>query len=265
MDKMGEICKICGKESTLFISKKILKKFQIGYYKCNSCGFVQTEKPYWLNEAYESSFNLSDTGTAYRPMLCANIIQFVLPYITNIKGVFLDYAGGYGLFTRIARDMGFDFFTYDKYSTNLMARGFELKENEVFKKRFDLVTSFECFEHLENPLQDISKICSVTDNLFFSTLLVPKTKLEFENWWYLGLDHGQHISLYTVKSLQFIAKSQNKYYYNVFDSYHLFSSKKRSIILLNLLFIIGYFKYKTYIKSIGINGKKETDFKLLIN
>ncbi len=38
---------------------------------------------------------------------------------------FLDYAGGYGVFTRLMRDIGFDFYWHDPYTQNLFANGFE--------------------------------------------------------------------------------------------------------------------------------------------
>ena len=44
-------------------------KYQIDYFFCKNCGFLQTEKPYWLEEAYKDSINDSDTGYLQRNVL----------------------------------------------------------------------------------------------------------------------------------------------------------------------------------------------------
>jgi hypothetical protein len=41
----------------------------------------------------------------------------------------------------------------------------------------------------------------------FSTLLVPEPAPKLEDWWYYGLEHGQHIAFYTRKSLAVLANS----------------------------------------------------------
>jgi uncharacterized Zn finger protein len=41
-------CKICGHLSQKFDVAKILNKYNVNYYCCLECGFVQTDEPYWL-------------------------------------------------------------------------------------------------------------------------------------------------------------------------------------------------------------------------
>jgi len=48
-------CNICTKEANKIFNSVILKKYNINYYYCANCGFLQTEEPYWLNEAYGDS------------------------------------------------------------------------------------------------------------------------------------------------------------------------------------------------------------------
>jgi len=45
-------CKICSNETYNIFSAKILNKNNIKYFYCDYCGFLQTEEPYWLKEAY---------------------------------------------------------------------------------------------------------------------------------------------------------------------------------------------------------------------
>lgn len=50
-------CKICGKENKFIFKAKILKKYDVSYFHCENCGFLQTEEPHWLSEAYKSPIN----------------------------------------------------------------------------------------------------------------------------------------------------------------------------------------------------------------
>ena len=111
---------------------------------------------------------------------------------------FLDYAGGYGVFTRLMRDIGFDFYWHDPYTQNLFANGFEddLKSNS----KFELLTAFEVFEHLVNPKEELEKMLRFSDTIVFSTELMPQEIPDPEEWWYYGFNHGQHISFYTRKN-----------------------------------------------------------------
>lgn len=66
------ICKICAKQSNQIFKTKILNKYDISYFHCKHCGFLQTEEPYWLDEAYAESINMSDTGYMQRNLMLAD-------------------------------------------------------------------------------------------------------------------------------------------------------------------------------------------------
>jgi len=67
--------------------------------------------------------------------------------------------------------------------------------------KIDVITAFEIFEHFVNPLEDLEKIFSISHNVIFSTELLPNPVPKPNEWWYYGLEHGQHISF-----------TQNKHY-----------------------------------------------------
>ncbi|MBA2271173.1 MAG: class I SAM-dependent methyltransferase [Chthoniobacterales bacterium] len=122
----------------------------------------------------------------------------------NPAGRFLDYAAGYGLFVRLMRDIGYDFHWADKYCQNLFARGFE--EPLPLTDRFAAVTAFEVFEHLPDPMGEFAEILKATDCLILSTSLLPAPAPPLEHWPYYGLEHGQHISFYTLESLKSVGQ-----------------------------------------------------------
>src|SRR6218665_1205619 len=97
-------CKICNSTAREVFQEQILYKYNVKYYQCPSCEFLFTEDPYWLQEAYAESINLTDTGLVERNLRAARITTFVISAFFDTKAIFLDYGGGYGLFTRLMRD-----------------------------------------------------------------------------------------------------------------------------------------------------------------
>ena len=103
-------CKICSKENKVIFSGEILKKYKVDYFYCDTCKFLQTEEPYWLNEAYKYPINIYDTGYMFRNIYYSKRLTILLSVMFSKNGSFLDYAGGYGVFVRLMRDNGFDFY-----------------------------------------------------------------------------------------------------------------------------------------------------------
>lgn len=223
-------CKICNQQTKQVFQAKILNKYEIDYFYCEHCGFLQTEEPYWLEEAYSESINVSDTGYIQRNINTSRKLTILLSLCFDKKGKFLDYAGGYGVFVRIMRDIGFDFFWSDKYTTNLFARGFEYQNGEGY----EAVTTFKCFEHFVNPLEEIESLLKISKNIIFSTDLLPNPIPKPEDWWYYGIDHGQHTSFYSEKTFEFIAQKYNLNYANS-CGLHLLTEKKISNTQLKVL------------------------------
>lgn len=209
---------------------RIMNKYDISYFYCENCGFLQTEEPYWLDEAYSESINVSDTGYIRRNINLPQKLTILLSLFFDKNGKFLDYAGGYGMFVRIMRDIEFDFYWDDKYTANLFARGFKYNP----EKKIEAVTTFESFEHFVDPINEIEKIFKISKNIIFSTLLLPSPIPKPEDWWYYGLDHGQHISFYSQKTFEFISKKYNVRYANLGDL-HIFTEKKLSDLKLKVL------------------------------
>ncbi len=47
----------------------------------------------------------------------------------------------------------------------------------------------------------------ISRNILFTTTLLPSPMPQPGTWWYYGLEHGQHISFYSLETLQSIAAS----------------------------------------------------------
>jgi hypothetical protein len=229
-------CKICSSEASLAFREEILNKYTSDYYRCGTCGFLFTADPHWLEEAYKSSINLTDTGLVERNLYFRRIVSVLIYFNFDKTARFLDYAGGYGLFTRLMRDTGFDFLWMDPFTQNLLARGFEYSKapgNEV-----ELLTAFEVFEHLKDPVEEFEKMLSYSDNILISTELLPEA-LPGRDWWYYGFEHGQHISFYTRQSLKTMAEKKGMRFYS-FNGLTLFTKKELKFNTSLLLKLSGY-------------------------
>lgn len=120
------------------------------------------------------------------------------------------------------RDIGFDFFWFDKYCNNFMAKGFEYTTGNI-----ELLCAWELFEHFEDPREEIDYLFSISDSILFSTLLYDDA-LEFKNfdeWWYYAPQSGQHICFYSKMTLEYLAQLYHVNYYKISDEIHLFTKK----------------------------------------
>ncbi|MEG4119586.1 glycosyltransferase [Microcoleus sp. N9_B4] len=199
-------------------------KYDVDYFQCSNCGFVQTEEPYWLEEAYSQPIASSDVGLAFRNLSFSQITQNLLFNFFNHQSRFLDYGGGYGLFVRLMRDAGFDFYWLDKFCQNIFAQGFEI--NAAANNQFELVTAFEVFEHLVHPMDELENLLKKSRNILLSTELLPESNPKPDEWWYYVLHEGQHVSLYTAKALSIIATKFNLNFYSNGSSLHLLTEKE---------------------------------------
>lgn len=226
-------CHICGKLSNPYAQARVLEKFPVQYFRCTGCGFIQTEDPYWLPQAYARAITVQDTGLVRRNLHLARFTRVVIAFLLREQGPFLDYGGGYGLLVRLLRDRGFDFYRHDPACENLFAAGFDLKD--AAHHDFKLVTAYEVFEHLRQPRAEVEQMLQYSGNLLFSTQLLPPGSPQPGEWWYFGPEHGQHISFYTLKALQELAEA---FHLNLLSNgahLHLLSAEKQSPALFRLL------------------------------
>jgi hypothetical protein len=218
-------CRICSAGTELFGSATVLGKFPVCYFKCSRCGFIQTEEPYWLDEAYNSAITASDIGYVSRNLSQASLTEALIQVFFRPEKRFLDFGGGYGLFVRILRDRGFDYYRYDEFCTNVFATGFDVSGSNLSAEGegYDLLTAFEVFEHLERPHHELEKMLALSKNILFSTVLLPGEPPPIGQWWYYGLEHGQHVSFYTSAALAELASHYGLHFVTDGNSLHLFS------------------------------------------
>jgi SAM-dependent methyltransferase len=217
-------CKICGGASLLFGVVDFHKSCEepnglrlslsgvpVYYRRCANCRFVFTDAfDDWSPDQFKTHIYNDDYGMVdpdyktERPRSNAEVVaQLWGEHRKNTR--VLDFGGGNGALCTALRENGFP-----------VAEAFDPMVPEFARRpvgKFDLVTSFETFEHLPDPMAGIASILeSAADPgaVLFTTLLQPA---DFDNhgvnWWYIGPRNG-HVSIFSKQALS-IAWSRHRY------------------------------------------------------
>lgn len=216
-------CRACGTATSRYAMSGVVLSHHIDYFECDTCGYLQTEWPFWLEEAYSRPINTSDTGIVARNVANARIVLGSLWLLGCLKGRVVDYAGGCGLLVRMLRDYGVDALWSDRYCNNILASGFEHGGEKA-----ELVTAFEAFEHFLDPERELGEMIKIAPNILLSTQLIPEPTPAQDAWWYFGKEHGQHIGFFRLSTLELLAQKYGKVLWTNGTSYHLLTDSAAS-------------------------------------
>jgi 2-polyprenyl-3-methyl-5-hydroxy-6-metoxy-1,4-benzoquinol methylase len=196
------LCRLCGGRLELQFSLRVLGQHDVGYFRCVSCHSLQTERPYWLEQAYRAnSLSHLDTGAAQRNLqnlaACWSIAKLM-----RLRNV-LDVGGGDGLLCRLLRDYELNCFVLDKYATPTYAQGFEAPD---FAQP-DMMVAFEVMEHYAEPRKDLEELFAKRPKAVLASTGIFDA--QGPDWWYLAPDSGQHVFFYSEAALQLIARTHD--------------------------------------------------------
>jgi hypothetical protein len=198
-------CRLCNGTADFQFSKKLMEKYQVGFFRCQGCESLQSEQPYWLEEAYGDLSLAIDPGAAQRVLDCFAVTHAIMALLGFRRS--LDYGGGAGLLCRLLRDSGHDSYWYDSYASPAYANGFAGSPAD----HFDLVTAIEVVEHFSEPRTDWDALFRGSPSaLLIMTYLY---RGETQTWWYIAPEEGQHVFFYSPKAIELIAR---RYGYAVF-------------------------------------------------
>ena len=242
---MMKSCAICDASMEKVFSAMLLRKHEVTYHRCAKCGLLQTEEPYWLDDAYADPIAASDTGLIQRNFSVAARLSALLYFCLEPQGAYLDVAGGYGMLVRLMRDIGFDFYWSDKHCENILARGFEAARAE---RGFSALTAFEVLEHVEDPLGFVSGQMKAhgVHTLIFSTQTYAD-ELPPDDWWYYAFETGQHISFYQARTLAALAGRLGLHFLSA-NGMHVLTDRPAAFAHLKLLTGMLAFPAAVYIR-----------------
>jgi hypothetical protein len=256
-------CHICNARTETLFNAVVLHKYCVPYQYCTDCDHVFVDNPTWLHEAY-SAVTMTDTDIAMRNIFSA--LRLAAIYYLALgdcgDGRYVDVAGGYGLLTRLMRDLGFDCYWSDRYQENLFARGFEYDSR---LGSCSAISAFEVLEHTVNPIEFVQHNLAhhQTDTLVFTTESFPDNSPPAANKWsYYSFENGQHIAFFSRKGLARLAARLGLQYFSL-GRIHLFTRKPLSPIKLRLashkLLVVPIALYAMY----RLGSKREPDRMIL--
>lgn len=195
---------------------------EIPYFRCSNCGFLFTDyfdqwsRQRFLDDIYNGQYESIDPDfLEARPETNANVIHTLFGAFKRRLSI-LDYGGGRGV---LAGKLGTHGFaraaTFDPYFGGT---------TEPVGEEFDMVCSFEVFEHMPNPragLADALRFLKEDGLLLFSTVVQPGDIGSIGlSWWYAAPRNG-HISLHTRASLAILAREHGMQLHSFDDNLHI--------------------------------------------
>jgi hypothetical protein len=159
------------------------------------------ENPNWLEVAYKNKF-YGDTGYVHRnySLVKKSLILFRIWKLYTQKKIFpkaCDIGAGMGMYARLMRDNGYNFYGSDQYSEMLFIQPFIDDKSE-----YKIKTSFEVIEHLPSLPDFLKNKIKKVDLFLFSTELRQVSYIPENEWWYYSFKVGQHIGFHSKKSLR---------------------------------------------------------------
>ena len=195
------LCKICQNSTISFFNAPLSKH----YFYCSVCEFISIDPSFIVNlerekAQYENHHNsLENEGYVKMFEDFMDLFWDMLP-CKEIHA--LDFGSGpTPVLAELLKKRGAKVDCYDKF----------YQPQTLFEdKTYDLITSTEVFEHLENPLQTLEMLVRYLKPngiIAIMTLFHPNDTELFIKWWYPR--DPTHISFFTCKTLEILGKKYN--------------------------------------------------------
>ena len=195
-------CRLCGHPTHYWGDKTVLGRHEVAYGLCENCQSLQTEPPYWLDEAYSgdaAGLDASACQRAFDLVQETTVLLDLLGFPKDAKCA--DFGAGDGLYARMMRDRGHDFVAQDKYARPRFMEGFTIEA--ISANQFHLITGFDVIESLPNPATDIANLLGAGAALVI--ISAHPYEGQDQDWAELRLESGQRTFFYSLKALASLA------------------------------------------------------------
>ncbi|MFA9439186.1 class I SAM-dependent methyltransferase [Uliginosibacterium sp. sgz301328] len=228
-------CKICRAESRivgLFDASFSGTDFRAGrkvgeysgrpvyFYQCSECGFTFTryfdawDEADFAEHIYNDEYLVHDPDySGKRASEFARTLTFHFQKWSRDLAI-LDYGSGSGILEYRLREAGFaDVASFDPFTA----------DSTPPSRKFNMVTCFEVFEHVTNPLLLMSNLAGLLEEgggiLLTTELCRPEiVSAGLDKWWYCVPRNG-HISFQTERSMKLLGQSVGLQYHHFGESW----------------------------------------------
>jgi len=189
-------CRICNYNCNCFEDKDLKKRF----YHCMSCEFIFLDSQFYVSlekEKYQYDQHNNNLENEGYVKMFDDFLDFTLDGL-KVKYT-LDFGSGpTPVLAELLKRRGLEVDHFDKF----------YQPKKVYEgKKYDLITSTEVFEHLENPkevLSHLSEHLNPNGIISIMTLFHTNKQDDFLKWWYRR--DPTHISFFTPKNIETMAK-----------------------------------------------------------
>ena len=210
-----QACIVCGSQNL----KNLDGYEESGLCRCQNCSMVFSRKIPTLKELEDHYRNYSYSKEVFVSPVTITRYNELLDEFEKYRknNLLLDVGCGVGLFLKVAIDRG-----WQVYGTEYSDKAIEICEGKGIKMKkgvlnaadfnglqFDVVTSFEVIEHINNPLPEMENINTLIrpGGLFYCTT----PNFNALSRYYLKADYNvikypEHLSFYTPKTLKYLCK-----------------------------------------------------------
>jgi 2-polyprenyl-3-methyl-5-hydroxy-6-metoxy-1,4-benzoquinol methylase len=210
-----QACIICGSQNL----KTLSGYTEAALCQCGNCSMVFSRKIPTLQELDNHYRNYSYSKEVFVSPVTITRYNELLDEFEKYRknNLLLDVGCGVGLFLKVAIDRGWQVYGTeysDKAIEICEAKGIKMKKGVLNAAdfnglQFDVVTSFEVIEHINNPLPEMENINALIrpGGLFYCTT----PNFNALSRYYLKADYNiikypEHLSFYTPKTLKFLCK-----------------------------------------------------------
>lgn len=192
------LCKICQNNTISFFHQSLSKD----YFYCNACEFISLHDTFVVDlekeKAQYGNHHNSLENEGYVKMF-EDFMDLFWDRLTCKEIHALDFGSGpTPVLAKLLERRGATVDCYDKF----------YQPETIFETQtYDLITSTEVFEHLENPLETLKMLTNhLKPNgiIAIMTLFHPNNTELFLKWWYPR--DPTHISFFTCKTLDILGK-----------------------------------------------------------
>lgn len=192
-------CKICNHDTKVLLDTQLNQS----YFYCENCEFIALNDSFMVSlerekAQYENHHN-SLENSGYVQMF-ENFLDFFWQNFTCKDTDVLDFGSGpTPVLAHLVKKRGATVDIYDKFYQPIMPPQ---------TKKYDLITSTEVFEHLENPIETLTLLARYlkpNGHIAIMTLFHTNQKEVFLHWWYRR--DPTHISFYTPKTLAILGEA----------------------------------------------------------